>query len=84
LNDESADVRTKVIAFFISRFTHEELEKLLNRYSSAGTYYYNVVCGFDGVLYAPADIAEYIRSEAVAELQRCVWTVPMMESPARL
>jgi HEAT repeat protein len=74
LKDESAGVRTKTLAFFISRFTHEELEHLLSRYISEGMYYYDVVCGLDGVLYAPASVAEYVRSEAVGELQRCMWT----------
>jgi hypothetical protein len=74
LYDENAGVRMKVTAFFISRFTREELGQLLSRYSSAGTYYYDVVCGLDGALYAPASVVQYVRSEVVGELQRCMWT----------
>lgn len=84
LNDESASVRNKIVAFFISRFTHEQLEQLLTRYISAGMYYYDVVCRLDGVLYAPSVIAEHIRNEAAGEIQSCVWTVPMTEVPSRL
>lgn len=74
LYDENVGVRMKVTAFFISRFTREELGQLLSRYSSAGTYYYDVVCGLDGALYAPASVVQYVKSEVVRELQRCMWT----------
>jgi HEAT repeat protein len=46
-------VRTRVMAFFISRYEKRELEDLLALYTGEEVYYYDVVCCFDRILYAP-------------------------------
>jgi HEAT repeat protein len=56
LQDENDIVRRKVTAFFAKKFTEEELENLLGRYTSQPNYYYDVVCWFDKILYAPTQL----------------------------
>jgi hypothetical protein len=56
LREESDIVRRKVVAFFAKKFTEEELQELLGRYTSRLPYYYDVVCWLDKILYAPAQL----------------------------
>jgi hypothetical protein len=61
LYDEKDKVRTRVMAFFVFRYDDQELEDLLARYTSEAVYYYDVVCCFDRVLYAPPHIRSFYR-----------------------
>jgi len=59
LKDENDVVRRKVAAFFAMKFTAEELEALLGRYTSQLPYYFDVVCWLDRILYAPAQLRQF-------------------------
>jgi len=61
-------VRRKVMAFFIKKFKEGELESLLGRYTDQQTYYYDVVCWLDKVLYAPAKLKETFVRQLEEEL----------------
>lgn len=61
-------VRLKTLAFFVKRFTEEELEALLTEYTQATHYFYNVVCHLDRVLYAPPPLRELCRQDIESEL----------------
>lgn len=68
LKDESNVVRRKAAAFFAKKFTEEELEELLGRYTSQSPYYYDVVCWLDKILYAPAQLKGTFASQLEGEL----------------
>jgi hypothetical protein len=63
--DKWDTVRLRVLAYFIEKYSVEELERLLERYfqrySNGETYYYDVVCWLDRVLYAPTRLKETYR-----------------------
>lgn len=59
LYNEKAPVRIVALEGLQARWTREQLENLLNRYSDRPSgYYYNVVSELDRLLYAPNAIAE--------------------------
>lgn len=67
LLEESDIVRRKVVAFFAKKFTKEELEELLGRYTTQA-YYYDVVCWLDKVLYAPTQLKLFFTRNQEDEL----------------
>ena len=56
LYSPNAGIRMRILAFYIFENEHEKLPRLLNEYTSAETYYYDVVCCLDRVIYAPTKI----------------------------
>jgi hypothetical protein len=61
LYNDNEKVRTRVMSFFVFRYDDKELESLLTQYTSEEVYYYDVVCCFDRVLYAPPRLASSYR-----------------------
>jgi hypothetical protein len=59
---EQDTVRLRVFAYFVKKYSVEELEQLLERYlqrySNGENYYYDVVCWLDRILYAPTLLKE--------------------------
>jgi len=65
LLENSDVVRRKSVGFFADSYEKDDLEKLLDRYITQPTYYYDVVCWLDRILYAPAQLkAMFIRQLA--------------------
>ena len=56
LYNNNAGVRMRVLAFYIFQNESENLYTLLNEYTSAETYYYDIVCCLDRILYAPVKL----------------------------
>jgi hypothetical protein len=77
---ENQIVRTSVMAFFSATLTREELEQLLDRYLSAATYYYDVVCCFDRALYSPPNLLAAFSRKMLQDLQRRTWTCGDLDS----
>jgi hypothetical protein len=61
LNNDNEKIRTRVMAFYVYRYDEEELKELLGQYTSEQSYYYDVVCCFDRILYAPPRLASFYR-----------------------
>jgi hypothetical protein len=68
LYSKKDEVRLKALAFFVKRCSGDELETLLAEYLEAQTYFYNVVCHLDRVLYAPAPLRDLCRQDIETEL----------------
>jgi hypothetical protein len=66
LHHTSEEVRRVGVACALTRYEHGDLEDLLDRYTSAGSYYYNVVFWLDRALFAPAYLRDLTRAELVA------------------
>jgi HEAT repeat protein len=56
LYHENAEVRMRILAFYIFQNESENLYALLKDYTSAETYYYDIVCYLDRILYAPVKL----------------------------
>jgi len=56
LKDSNDKIRIRAMAFFAFRYNSQELTDLLTEYTNGETYYYDVVCCFDTILYAPPRI----------------------------
>src|SRR5262249_1554860 len=63
LNDEDDNVRLTVLAYFMEKRSDQELEQLLERYTSQSGYYYDVVCWIDRVLWSPRMLREMYRHQ---------------------
>ncbi len=61
-NDE---IRLLAIAYAVKTWTRQKLVLLLKRYLSGETYYYDVVCWLDRVLYAPGDLAQGYKKKLI-------------------
>ena len=61
-NDE---IRLLAAAYAVKTWTRRKLVSLLKRYLSGETYYYNVVCWLDRVLYAPGDLAQGYKKKLI-------------------
>jgi len=62
--------RSKVLSYFAMRSSREQLEALLLRYLGRDSYFYNVVCWIDRVLYSPPPLQEMFSSKLEAMLDR--------------
>jgi hypothetical protein len=58
LDNDKAELRTGVLAYFGEKSSEEELSGLLERYTSRQVYYYDVVCWLDRMLYAPPKLRD--------------------------
>jgi class 3 adenylate cyclase/HEAT repeat protein len=61
LNNDNEKVRTRVMAFYVFRYDSQELEEILAQYINKANYYYDVVCCFDRILYAPPRLGLFYR-----------------------
>jgi HEAT repeat protein len=68
LQSDNDDTRISGLAYLIGQWSADELESLLRRYTSQSSYYYNVVCWLDRVLYAPTPFKELFRSQILAKI----------------
>ena len=68
LLENSDVVRRKSVAFLAAANEEVDLEKLLHRYIAQPTYYYDVVCWLDRILYAPAQLKEMFIRQLETEL----------------
>jgi hypothetical protein len=68
LLEKSDVVRKKTVAFFVTKLSEEELTQLLLKYTGQATYYYDVVCWLDRVLYAPQPLKEVYRRKLEDEI----------------
>jgi hypothetical protein len=59
---DNETVRNGVMAFFVFRYEHQELKDLLDQYVRQPIYYFDVVCCFDRVLYAPPRLRSFYRT----------------------
>ncbi len=58
LCSKNDDIRLLATAYAVKTSTRRKLVPLLKRYLGGKTYYYDVVCWLDRVLYAPGDLAQ--------------------------
>jgi hypothetical protein len=72
LSNEREYVRVLATAFLVEAVTSKELEAIVMRYRGAGSYYYNVGCWLDRVLYAPAPFRDAFTKKLLAKL----WSPP--------
>lgn len=68
LTSKNDSTRIKVLAYFVKKYSEEELNSLLSVYLEGSKYYYNVVCWLDRVLYAPPPLKEMFVRELEAKL----------------
>jgi HEAT repeat protein len=68
LLENSDVVRRKSIAFFAQAYEQDDLESLLDRYIAQPTYYYDVICWLDRILYAPAQLKAMFLRQLETEL----------------
>ena len=61
LSSDNEKIRTRVMAFYVFRYDDEQLKDLLAQYTSGTTYYYDVACCFDRMLYSPARLKSVYR-----------------------
>lgn len=65
LKHEDPGVRRAATAALVARYDRLELEATLTRYINQQSYFYNVVCWLDRILYAPTVLSAYYRSKLV-------------------
>lgn len=63
------DIRIYALSYLANILTKKELSGLLNNYLDGTTYYYNVVCWLDKILFAPPKIRRIYKQE----LLKMVW-----------
>ena len=68
LSHKNDDIRLKALVFFGRNLSAEELEELLTRYVSRGSYYYNVVCWLDRILYGPSSFRDIFSKQLESKL----------------
>lgn len=68
LLEKNDDIRKNIVAFFAIKLSEEELTQLLQRYTGQITYYYDVVCWLDRILYAPQPLKEMYRKRLENEI----------------
>lgn len=69
LSHEDADLRIAAVGQIRRRVDDERLAEILRKYTDFGAYcYYNVVAWFDRMIYAPAPISTYYRTELERKL----------------
>ena len=68
LDDEKDKVRIRALAYFTKKYGTEELEQLLQRYTSRSRYYYDIVCWLDRIVYAPSRLKEMYKRRLEGEI----------------
>jgi len=63
LHAEESNLRCAVLAFFAKSLPASVLGEVLEKYLAVETYYYDIVCRADRVLFAPEPLAAYFKSE---------------------
>lgn len=65
LYSKGDEIRLLATAYAVKTWTRQKLVPLLKRYLSGETYYYDVVCWLDRVLYAPRDLAQGYKKQLI-------------------
>jgi hypothetical protein len=68
LRSKRDDVRVLAVALLAEKLSRDDLESLIVKYRQ-GSYYYNVGCWLDRVLYAPTPFREVFRRRLAAKLR---------------
>jgi hypothetical protein len=68
LRSPNDKVRLQALAYLQKQKTGEELEVILSEYNSQNSYYYNVVCYLDRILYASSPLKELFKQRLMQEL----------------
>ncbi|MCB7128621.1 MAG: hypothetical protein J3T61_03680, partial [Candidatus Brocadiales bacterium] len=68
LVSDNTDIRVAILAYFVKQCPEDKLEELLSTYIEKSSYYYNVVCWLDRVLYAPPPLKEMYTHQLEAKL----------------
>jgi hypothetical protein len=63
-------IRVLAVAFAVRRLPTSEIEPLLTDYLTPSSYYYNVVCWLDRILYAPEPLRSAYKSELDSKLSK--------------
>ena len=68
LTNSDGGLREKALAVLVRKLKEDELENLLKTYTERPTYYYNVVCWLDRILYAPQPLREFFDAQLTSKL----------------
>lgn len=68
LAHEDSTLREKALAVLSKKLRGEDMERLLKAYVAKESYYYNVVCWLDRILYSPPPMREFFRRELASKL----------------
>lgn len=63
------DIRIFALSYLVNVLTKQKLVKLLNEYLSGTTYYYDVVCWLDRILFASPKIRRIYRQELLSMIK---------------
>lgn len=66
LMHKSDDIRIPALSYLANILSNRKLLELLNNYLAGSTYYYNVVCWLDRILFAPAKIRKIYKQELLS------------------
>jgi len=71
LHSEKDQIREMAAAYIMEAFNRDKnkLERFLNEYVQSETYYYNVVCWLDRILYAPRSFKMMFRKQLAEKLK---------------
>ena len=53
LNNTIGQIRLKALTYFVKKLSHDDLAGLMSECLARPTYFYNVICWLDRILYAP-------------------------------
>jgi len=67
--DADEGIRIAAVADIWRRVSREHVVELLRRYTDRGPYFYNVVAWLDRMIYAPAPISSYYKTQLERELK---------------
>ena len=67
--NENDSIRLVALAFIVKNSLHEELEVLLVDYIKNDSYYYNIVCWLDRIIYAPQPFKDVYRDILLSKLK---------------
>lgn len=70
LMQKSENIRICALSYLANILSSAQLHKLLYSYLSGPTYYYNVVCWIDRILFAPSKIKNVYRTELLNEMRK--------------
>ena len=63
LDRKDDNIRLVALTYFLRRYSDEQLEQLLHQYLDKPSYYYNIVCWLDRILFAPPPLKDHFRRE---------------------
>jgi len=61
LMHKTEDIRIYALSYLANKLSKKKLSELLNNYLAGTTYYYNIVCWLDRILFAPSKIRSFYK-----------------------